>query len=86
MNEKYLKIPNFVKNNKSISNSAKILYGDLVLLSHKNGYCYASNKFLAESLNITTRSITRLLKELKEANLIEIIFTESYNRRIYLVK
>lgn len=86
MNEKYLKIPNFVKNNKSISNSAKILYGDLVLLSHKNGYCYASNKFLAEGLNITTRSITRLLKELKDANLIEIIFTESYNRRIYLVK
>ena len=45
MNNKYCKIPNLVKNNKHICSNAKLLYGDILLLCHKAGYCYATNKF-----------------------------------------
>ncbi len=84
MNNKYCKIPSLVKNNHNICSNAKLLYGDILLLCHQNGYCYASNKFLANSLGVSTRTITKLIKELKDANLVNIFYTNKNKRRIYI--
>lgn len=35
----YIKIPMFVVDDYNISGNAKMLYGKLLLLSHKEGYC-----------------------------------------------
>ena len=85
MNNEYCKIPKLVKSNKHICSNAKLLYGDISLLCHKNGYCYATNKFLSNSLGLTPRTITRLIKELKDENLISISYTDNNVRKIYLV-
>ena len=85
MNNEYCKIPNLVKNNKHICSNAKLLYGDILLLCHQSGYCYASNKFLANNLGLSSRTITRLIKELNDENLIHISYSEEHIRRIYLV-
>lgn len=85
MNNSYCKIPTMVKKNKSICSNAKLLYGDIQLLCHQNGYCYASNKFLAENLSVTDRTIRRLIKELKDANLIRIEYVDNHIRHIYLM-
>lgn len=85
MNNEYSKIPNSVRYNQSICSNAKLLYSDILLLCHQNGYCYASNKFLGKGLGVTPRTITRLIKELKDANLISISYTDEHIRRIYLV-
>ena len=85
MIDTYSKIPRKVINNKKLCSNAKILYGDLVLLCHKNGYCYATNKFLSGNLGVSERTITRLIKVLYQENLIEISYTGSNVRNIYIV-
>ncbi len=50
----------------------KLLYGIILLLSYVRDYCFADNTYLAETLNTTNRTITRLIKELKDSNYIYI--------------
>lgn len=85
MNSDYCKIPTMVKNNRHICSNAKLLYGDILLLCHQTGYCYATNKFLADSLGLSVRTITKLIKELKEEKFIKISYSKERIRRIYLV-
>ena len=56
---KYLKIPYEVSGCKNICNTAKLLYGRLLLLEYKNGYIHASINYLATTFNMSKRSITR---------------------------
>lgn len=83
MYEKYSKIPLKVKNNQNICLNAKLLYGDIKLLCHCKGYCFATNRFLADSLGITTRTITRILKELENEGFIRIEYCCN-QRKIYI--
>ena len=85
MNNEYLKIPESVLNKSNICASSKILYCYISLLCHQNCFCYATNSFLGKTLNVTPRTITRLIKELKDAKLITISYTEDRVRRLYLV-
>ena len=85
MSNDYLKIPDFVLTSKKICATSKILYGYISLLCHQNGYCYATNNFLGKTLRVTPRTITRLIRELKDAKLITISYTEDHVRRLYLV-
>lgn len=84
MYEKYSKIPLSIKNDTKLSSNAKLLYGDIQLLCYKNGYCFATNKHLAESISVTERTITRILGELEDNNLIKIVYSKN-KRNIYLV-
>ena len=83
MDNKYIKIPISVLMNKSISPNAKLLYGVIVVLSYVRDYCFADNTYLAETLNTTNRTITRLIKELKDHNYIYIT-NEKHKRKIYI--
>lgn len=83
MTENYIKIPDSVLC-KKISPSAKILYANLLLLSHKKGYCFASNKYLGELLNVTPRTITRLISVLTKENLIMTNYNEVHDRQIFI--
>ena len=83
MDNKYVKIPIRVLMDKSISPNAKLLYGVIVVLSYVRDYCFADNTYLAETLNTTNRTITRLIKELKDSNYIYIT-NEKHKRKIYI--
>ena len=83
MDNKYVKIPISVLMDKSISSNAKLLYGVIVVLSYVRDYCFADNTYLAETLNTTNRTITRLIKELKDSNYIYIT-NEKHKRKIYI--
>lgn len=48
--DKYVKIPMFIILDRNVCNNNKILYGIIILLSHKEGYCYADNKYLGNWL------------------------------------
>jgi len=82
--EKYIKIPMVIVSDKNISNSAKILYGYVLLLSHLNGYCYATNRKLSKFLGTTSRTITKLIKELKDRDYIELKYINVSTRKIYI--
>ena len=61
-NNKYVKIPVSVLMDKSICANAKLLYGVVIVLSYIKNYFFADNTYLAETLNTTRRTITRLIK------------------------
>lgn len=79
----YIKIKDEILK-RDISDGAKILYGELSRLSTKEGYCFASNKYLGELVNKRERTIQNLLKELKENNLIKIYIESINQRKIYV--
>ena len=82
-NNKYVKIPVSVLMDKSICANAKLLYGVIIVLSYIRNYCFADNTYLAETLNTTRRTITRLIRELKDNDYIYIV-SEKHKRKIYI--
>lgn len=79
----YIKIKDDILR-QNISDGAKILYGELNRLSTKEGYCFASNKYLGDLVNKKERTVQNLLKELKENKLIKIYIENINQRKIYV--
>lgn len=77
--------PRIVLSDKNLSSTEKLLMGLIVSLTLKNNYCFASNKYFADNLNISVRTVTLALSKLK---LEEYIFVRADNgrRKIYLNK
>jgi len=65
-----------ILNHKDLSADCKLLYAHIFQLQYQVGYCYASNKYLAELICRSDRSVQRYLKQLHVANIIKI---ESYD-------
>ena len=82
MYDKYSKIPRYVLESKLCSN-AKLLYGEISLLCHKQGFCYANNKYLSKQVNVSERTITKLLNELEAQEFIILEYCKN-KRKIYL--
>lgn len=82
--DKYLKIPMFLADDKNIGHSGKLLYARLLLLTHKEGYCYADNKYLGNYLGVGPRRISSLLKELADNNYIIMEYKHKFQRKIYI--
>ena len=67
----YAIIPADVRYDNSLKDKAKLLYGEIVALSNKDGYCYASNKYFAELYGVTTTTISLLIKDLVDKGYLE---------------
>ncbi|MFA6201357.1 MAG: helix-turn-helix domain-containing protein [Bacteroidales bacterium] len=63
-----------------------LLYGLIVNLTHKDGYCWASNEFLAKRLKISISTLKRNINWLEEHNLIKRSVNQEMGnlRKIYL--
>lgn len=89
MNKDYYTItPKCVLEDRNISFSAKVLYGQLNRLQGEDG-CWASNQYLAEMLGVSTRSIRDIIKSLEENKFIKIERENNQkikNRKIYVLK
>ena len=81
--DRYIKIPVDIITNTNLSNGAKILYGYLISLSKKEGYSYANNDYLKNELKVSKRTITKLIKELKNENVI-VATNEHGKRKLYI--
>ena len=44
----YAIIPANIRYNKELKFAERLMYGEIIALSNKIGYCYASNKYFAE--------------------------------------
>ncbi len=71
-----------VKSN-SINSTDKLVYGVIKALSNNKGYCYANNDYISKKLNLSKRTITKSISNLKKANYIR-VETINYQRNIYL--
>lgn len=74
-------IPNHVYRNKSLG-EARFLYGHILTLSNKVGYCYAPNEFLANIMECDVRSISRYIKALEKSRLVTVHYAKNSSRTI----
>lgn len=84
--DKYVKIPMFIILDRNVCNNNKVLYVIIILLSHKEGYCYADNTYLGNLIGVGSRRITKLLKELSDNNYITMEYKHKFQRKIYINK
>ncbi len=74
---------NIVASN-SINSTDKLVYGVIKALANNKGYCYASNEYIAQRVNLSKRTITNSIRSLKQANYIR-VETVNYQRQVYIV-
>ncbi len=83
-------IPCDVMYNKDLPANAKLLYGTITSLTHKEGYCYASNAHLAEYYGVTPQAISKWVKLLENFGFIKIEYIYDGNevsmRKIYILE
>ena len=69
---KGLWIPVEVLLNKDLSDKEKIILSMIIYLSKDKGYCFATNNYFSDILNVTVVSISRIINSLKKKNYIKI--------------
>ena len=72
-----------VKSN-SINLTDKLVYGIIKALTNNLGYCYASNDYISKKINLSKRTVSKSISNLRKANYIR-VETINYQRNIYLV-
>ena len=82
-NLKYVQVPIVVLADVNISSTAKLLMGLITTLSMKDGYCYASNRYLSNLLKVSKRTISSSITALRRKKYVEIGNDDSA-RKIYL--
>jgi uncharacterized phage protein (TIGR02220 family) len=55
---------------EQLSPSTKLLYGIVSSLTRKEGYCFATNEYISDSLGVSKRTVERGLKQLEEGEYI----------------
>ena len=70
--------------NDNLSKSTIVLFTLLLSNSNQKGYAFGSNKYYAEKLKCTTRTISSLLRTLVNKNYIIIEHPRSFKRKIYI--
>ena len=70
-NLKYVEVPMIVLLDNDISSTSKLLMGLITTLTMKEGFCYASNKYLSNLLKVSRRTITSCISSLKRKNYIK---------------
>jgi len=59
-----------VRYSKQINANEKLLYAEITALTHKEGYCWASNDYFAELYSCTPQAISKWIKNLKDKGFI----------------
>ena len=78
----YSVIPATVLYNKELKANEKLLYAIITSLACKEGYCFASNKYLAEKLDVNPKTISSWISDLKNKNFIVVELTRNENNQI----
>ena len=60
----YTVMPAIIRYDNRLKPNEKILYSEIVTLASKNGYCYASNKYLAELYGVSIVTISNWINNL----------------------
>ena len=75
-NLKYVQVPMVVLTDVDLSSTTKLLMGLITTLSMKDGYCYASNRYLSNLLKVSKRTISSSITTLRRNNYLR--FKEYY--------
>lgn len=85
----YAIIPASVRYDKKIPPGAKLMYGEMVALAKKEGYCWATNAYFADLYNVSSRSVQSWISSLsknKHITIHEIMTPQGTLRKIFLLE
>ena len=68
----YAILPATVRYSSDIRPMAKLLFAEITALSNKDGYCTATNKYLSNCYDVSTRTINNSLEDLKVNGFIKV--------------
>lgn len=68
----------------NIPANAKLLYGEITALCHKEGFCWATNAYFAELYKVSKFTISDWVKVLKDNGFIRYEIADKTSRKIYL--
>lgn len=75
-------IPPVVCDNVNLTRTDLLLIGLIVSFTKNKEYCFASNKYFADKIKVSSRTISKSLSNLRKMNYIAIEY-ENYKRKIY---
>ena len=78
----YSIIPATILYNKELKANEKLLYAIITSLSNKEGYCFATNKYLAEKLGVNHKSISSWISDLQKRKFIIVEQIRNENKQI----
>ena len=78
----YSVIPATILYNKELKANEKLLYAIITSLACKEGYCFATNKYLAEKLGVNPKTISSWISDLRDRNFIKIELIRNKNKQI----
>ena len=80
----YAIVPKHIYETKELTPEDKLIAERIIYLCKKEGYCWITNKSLAETYNITVETASRHIKKLEEIGLIKCIYdyNEKKTRRV----
>lgn len=76
-------LDDFIVKSNSINSTDKLVYGVIKALTNNLGYCYASNDYISKKVNLSKRTISKSISNLRKANYIR-VETINYQRNIYI--
>ena len=79
----FIAVPRIILNDQTCSQTDKLVYGLINSLSNNKEYCYASNSYFANQLNVKEKTISNSINNLKRKNYICVKFVNN-QRRIFL--
>lgn len=80
---KYIIIPENILLCKKLPANAKLLYGEILSLCDKKGYCWASNNHFAKRFGVSITSISLWMTSLRENGFIKCQIKEN-KRKVFL--
>lgn len=78
----YSVIPATVLYNKELKANEKLLYAIITSLACKEGYCFATNKYLAEKLGVSHKTVSNWISDLQKRKFIIIELIRNENKQI----
>ena len=78
----YSVIPATVLYNKELKANEKMLYAIITSLTCREGYCFASNKYLAEKLDVNPKTISSWISDLRDKGFIKLELIRNENKQI----
>lgn len=80
----YAFLPAPVLNDNDLKPNEKILYAVITSLTHREGYCYASNAYLAERFDVTRQTVSNWISNLKEKGYLTVKINEGEGNRRHI--
>jgi len=81
----YSILPANVRYDKKLTPFEKILYSEIVALTNKDGYCWASNNYFSELYHKGEKWISKSLNNLAKKGYLTIEVEKNFMRKIYII-